>query len=83
MPPIYITDTNDVPTYLEAIDTIILENQPLGTLVGLLSTTDEDATDNHIYSLVLGTGDADNGLFSVSNDTLKTQSIFDYETQTN
>jgi hypothetical protein len=78
---ISISDTNDVPTNLMAIDTIIAENQPLGAMVGLLSTTDEDVADNHIYSLIAGTGDTDNGLFSISNDTLKAQTTFDFEMQ--
>jgi hypothetical protein len=78
---IHISDTNDVPTNLMAVDTIIPENQPLGEMVGLLSTTDEDIADNHIYSLITGTGDTDNGLFSISNDTLKAQTTFDFETQ--
>jgi hypothetical protein len=78
---IHISDTNDLPTNLMSVDTIISESQPLGTMVGLLSTTDEDVADSHIYSLVTGTGDTDNGLFSISNDTLKSQTTFDFETQ--
>jgi hypothetical protein len=55
------------------------ENQPSGTDVGNFSTTDPDAADTHTYSLVTGTGDTDNGQFTISGGTLKTNAQFNFE----
>ncbi|WP_298767239.1 Ig-like domain-containing protein [uncultured Polaribacter sp.] len=42
--------------------------------VGILSTTDADGADTHMYSLVSGTGDSNNGNFNISGATLRTSS---------
>jgi VCBS repeat-containing protein len=55
------------------------ENQPTGTTVGTLSTTDADTSDTYTYALVSGTGDADNGSFTLSGNELKTAATFDFE----
>ena len=44
-------------------------------------TTDEDASDSHTYSLVSGTGDTDNALFTIDGSNLKINSSPDYETK--
>ena len=52
-----------------------------GEVVATLSTTDEDASDTHTYSLVSGTGDTDNESFTIEGNQLKINSSPDYETK--
>jgi hypothetical protein len=53
---INITDANDIPTALDLSGTSVMENSDVGTLVALLSTTDEDVADVHTYSLISNPG---------------------------
>ncbi len=76
---ITIDNANDAPTDLALSINAVAENQPVGTTVGALSTIDPDAMDGHAYTLVGGTGGDDNGLFTISGNTLKTAASFDYE----
>ena len=78
---IFINDVNDAPSDLKLSNLTVAENEPIGTLVGLFSTVDEDAGDTHTYTLVAGAGDTDNSSFTIGNDTLKTKAVFDYETK--
>ena len=55
------------------------ENQPSGTTVGTLSTTDADAGDAFTYSLVTGTGSTDNAAFTIVGNSLKTAASFNFE----
>ena len=57
------------------------EAQPVGTLVGTLTTTDADPGDTFTYSLVAGPGDADNGSFKIVGGQLQTNAVLDFETQ--
>ena len=59
------------------------ENIDAGSTVATLSTTDEDASDTHTYSLVSGTGDTDNAAFTIEGSELKINSSPDYETKSN
>jgi hypothetical protein len=60
----------------------INENQPANSLVGTFSATDPDPGSTFTFSLVSGTGDADNGRFGiVSNNQLVTTQPFDFETK--
>ena len=78
---IHITDQNFDPTDISLSNSSIDENQPSGTVVGTLTTTDPDAGDNHTYTLVAGTGDTDNIRFIISGNQLQSNAVFDYETQ--
>ena len=78
---ITINNKNDPPTDIATTSTSVAENQPSGTTVGTLSSTDQDGADTHTYSLVTGTGDTDNGKFQISGSTLQTGAIFDFETK--
>lgn len=60
-------------------NSIIVENNVIGSPVGTLSTIDSTTSENIEYRLVNGTGDDDNGRFSISSDTLLTQEVFNYE----
>ena len=56
------------------------ESQPLGTVVGEFNATDADSGSSLSYHLVSGAGDGNNSLFTLdANGTLKTATIFDYE----
>ena len=75
------TAQNSTPTGLALSVSSIAENQAMGTVVGTISTTDADTGDTHTYTLVSGTGDTDNGSFTIDGNSLKTAALFDYETQ--
>ena len=58
----------------------VLENQPVGTILGDFNTTGFDSNANLTFSLVNGVGDGNNSLFTLeTNGTLKTATTFDYE----
>ncbi|MDW7693240.1 putative Ig domain-containing protein [Flammeovirgaceae bacterium SG7u.111] len=72
-----IKDANDAPTSLNLSNNVVAEDAAIGAVVGNLSTTDEDATDSHTYSLT-GTSD-DNNLFEIDGNQLKTKVVLNYE----
>ncbi len=69
---------NQTPTDIVLAASSIAEHQPAGTTVGAFSTVDTDIGDTFTYTLVSGSGSADNGSFTISGDTLKTNAVFDY-----
>ncbi|MEM7533433.1 MAG: cadherin domain-containing protein, partial [Chloroflexota bacterium] len=72
---ITISDVNEAPTNIDLSNAAIDENQPVGTAVGTLDTTDEDVADLHTYSLTGG----DVSAFTIADTMLETAAIFDYE----
>ena len=78
---INVANANEAPTDISLSNNSVAENQPSGTTVGTLSTTDPDVGDTFTYTLVSGTGSDDNASFSIDGDVLKTAAIFDYETK--
>ncbi len=58
-----------------------MDGDPSSTEVGILSATDEDANESFNYSLISGTGDDDNTLFTISDEKLLTNHAVDFETQ--
>ncbi|EPF22437.1 Calx-beta domain-containing protein [Microcystis aeruginosa] len=72
---------NDAPTNLILANLNILEDQPVGTVVSELISTDPDTGNTFTYSLVAGTGSTDNNAFTITNNQLKTNAIFDFETK--
>ena len=78
---ITVSDVNEGPTDIELSAASVAENEGAGTSVGTLSTTDEDVSDGHGYTLVAGAGDGSNGLFQIVGDELRTAEPFDHETQ--
>ncbi len=79
---INIIDTNDPPTDIQLSNASILENQPLITIIGDISTTDINTLDTHTYSLVNPGGSCsgvDNANFNISSNQLRSNAIFDYE----
>ena len=76
---ITIKDTNDVPTLLSLNNNTVFENRPIGTYVGRLSTTDPDQASSFAYSLTSGEGATNNSLFYISQDSIYSNQIFNFE----
>lgn len=76
-----VTNSNDSPTAIAISATNVLGNVSSGAVVGILSTTDQDAADTHVYSLVTGTGSTDNASFTISGNQLQTAVAFNPATQ--
>ncbi len=74
--------TNQSPGDLNSTASLtVLENQPVGSVVGEFNATDLDANASLTYHLVSGAGDGNNSLFTLDqNGTLKTATVFDFET---
>ncbi|HLP88021.1 MAG TPA: SBBP repeat-containing protein [Nostocaceae cyanobacterium] len=75
------TNINQAPTNLILDIITIAENQPINTVVGNFTSTDPDTANTFTYSLVTGTGDTDNNLFTIVGNELRTNAVFDYETK--
>jgi len=78
-----ITNVNEAPTSITldgGLSVSFAENQPTGTEVGTLASTDPDAGDTVTFSLVAGIGDNDNGSFEIVNgNKLASSASFDAE----
>ena len=57
------------------------ENNDIGQVVGLFTTTDQDAGESYTYELVPGEGDTDNTAFSINENELRAVDVYDFETQ--
>jgi|TARA_Y100000310_G_scaffold175913_1_gene176034 hypothetical protein len=77
---ISINDALDPPTDISIDSSTVNENLSIGSSVGTFSSTDQDGG-SHVYTLVAGTGDDDNGSFTISGAVLETNAIFDFETK--
>ena len=60
----------------------VAEKQPAGSEIGSFSTNFVLLADLFSYALVPGSGDADNAAFSISNDRLLSNEVFDFDSQT-
>jgi gliding motility-associated-like protein len=78
---ITIKDVNEAPTKLSLSKQNIYEGNSIDDLVGLLSSTDEDAGDSHSYTLVSGTGSTDNAAFKIVNGQFRAAQSFKYATK--
>lgn len=78
-----VTDINEntAPTDIALSNASVAENEPVATTVGALSATDADAGDTHTFTLVAGAGDDDNASFQVDGSALRTNAVFDFETE--
>lgn len=72
---INITDANDTPTAIAISGSHVKENSAIGTVVGILSTTDEDPADTHIYSILNNPGNK----FTIVGNELRVAANIDYE----
>jgi uncharacterized delta-60 repeat protein len=57
----------------------ILENEPVGTVVGVLGAAVDADNDAVTYTLVTGAGSTDNAHFTIDGNVLKTAASFDFE----
>ncbi len=71
----------NAPTDITLTPSTVAENLPVGTVVGALTTTDPEVGDTFTYTLVAGTGDVDNGSFTISGSNLLTNAMFNFETK--
>jgi gliding motility-associated-like protein len=78
---ITIKDVNEAPTKLALSKQNIYEGNNIDDLLGLLSSTDEDAGDSHSYTLVSGTGSTDNASFKIVNGQFRVAQSFKYATK--
>ncbi len=72
---------NQSPTDIVLSNSSIIENQPINTIVGTLSTIDPNAGDTFTYSLVSGAGDTGNNSFNIDGNQLRSSVVFDYSIQ--
>ncbi|MBW6512780.1 MAG: VCBS domain-containing protein, partial [Desulfuromonadaceae bacterium] len=77
-----VTNVNEFPTDISLSSSTVNENSMPGTVIGLLTTTDDDAGDSFTYSLVSGDGsnDLDNGLVTIVGNELRVNGAIDFET---
>lgn len=78
---ISVTEANVAPTDINLSPTSFNENIAASSTVGTLSTTDANSSDSFTYTLVSGTGSADNTAFSISGAHLVINDSPDYETK--
>ena len=64
---IQVLDANDLPTNLSLSSTQVNENAAIGALIGLLNSTDQDASDSVTYRFVSGINDNASFLLSGTN----------------
>lgn len=76
-----LADVNEAPTDINLSSNNIPENSPVGTVIGTLSDSDEDANDLGTYTLVKDSIGTDSDKFSIDGNKLKTALVFDYEVQ--
>ncbi len=76
---ITISNVNDAPTNISISNSLIQENKPAGSLVGVLTTTDQDPGSLFSYFLVAGAGSTHNSLFRIAGDDLLTTAPFNFE----
>ena len=70
---------NSAPTDIALSNNTVAENPPAGHDRRLPRTTDPDAGNTFTYTLVAGTGAADNGSFNISGNSLQATARFDFE----
>jgi gliding motility-associated-like protein len=69
------------PTNINLASTTLYENKAVGTNAGTLSSTSDDPSATFSYTLVTGSGDTDNSLFSIAGASVNTNASLDFETK--
>ena len=78
---ITVIDINESPTNIGLSSNTIAENSETNTPVGTLSTSDPDSGNSFTYTLVAGSGDADNAAFNIAGSILRATNSFNFETK--
>ncbi len=68
--PLTITNVNEAPGLAQLSATTVVDGTASGQTVATISASDPDAGDTLTYSLVAGTGDADNAAFTINGNQL-------------
>jgi gliding motility-associated-like protein len=76
----YTTLNNYAPTALQLSVTSVSELTTIGTKFGKFTSSDQDLSNTHIYTLVLGAGSTNNSMFSISGDSLEVNSVLNFNT---
>lgn len=76
-----VTEALATPTDIILSSASINENGSINDVVGDLSSVDASFDDTHTYTLIAGTGDADNASFNVNGSELRASESFDFETK--
>ena len=82
--PDTVINNNTAPVDILLSNASFMENAAVGTLIGNLSSIDNDITLPFVYELVSGSGDANNSLFYIQGNKLYTNAsysctgLFDY-----
>jgi RHS repeat-associated protein len=76
---IQVNNVVEVITGVNLSHSTVNENDPISHQVGTLSTTGGDNGIAYSFSLVSGTGSADNGSFELQGNSLLRKTVFDYE----
>jgi len=76
---ISVNDANDLPSNPVLSANTLSENLAAGTLIGTLSSTDPDSTDNVSFRFVSGSND--NAKFRITGNQLFSIEAFDFETK--
>lgn len=80
---ISINNVNEVPTNITLSNNSIDESNPVGTLIGTLTTDDIDVGDTHTYTVTDGCGScraAESSNFEIVGNELRSKVVFDFET---
>ncbi len=70
---------NAAPTDITLSAQSVVENAPLNTRIGILSTSDPNPLDTFTYTLVAGVGGEDNARFSIVGNELRVNAAVDFE----
>jgi hypothetical protein len=74
-----VSDVNEAPLTMQLSNKTIAENQPEGSLVGWLTTTDRDRDEFFTYALVSGNCSSDNAFFMIRGAQLLARQSFNFE----
>ena len=76
-----VISQDDAPQAIQPASVQSQENQPVGTVVAVLSTLDPDSGDSHTYTLAPALGNPDNAFFTLDGNHLMTATNLDFESK--
>ncbi|MET6998091.1 Ig-like domain-containing protein [Chitinophaga defluvii] len=76
---INLSNTPEKPLDISLGNNTIFENNAINAVIGTLSATSAETGETFTYTLVPGTGSADNGAFSIGGDQLMAGQQFNFE----
>jgi len=74
-----VNDVNEAPSSLTLSSSVVAENQPAGTVVGSLVTTDSDVGETFTYAIVPDRTLDGTALFEIVGNQLRTKGPLDFE----